>query len=40
MTDMAIEAKEEIGADIEEISAKFERLSITLAPRPSLVVSE
>jgi len=35
MTDTPIEAEGEIGADIEEIGTRFERLSISPAPRPS-----
>ena len=40
MNDMPIDAEGEIQPDIEEIVARLERLSISPAPRPPLVVSE
>ena len=40
MTDTPEEGSREIEVDIQEIAARFGRLSLTPAPTPSLVVSE
>lgn len=40
MTDTQPEAEREIQSELEEFIARFERLSISPAPRPPLMVSK